>query len=216
MPAQERHRALGIQQAAGLMQRVGREARALRRRHGVSQAQLAAAIGVSRQWIGDLELGRLETVNLRTVTLLFAALGHKVVLNLYPSGAALRDTGQARLLQRFNARLSPVWRRELEAVMSLAGDLRAWDELLRGPVIIGVEAETRPTVLQAVGRSMGIKLRDSGAERMILLVLASHANRRLVAEHIALLRQSFPLDTRATLAALAAGRDPGANGLVVL
>lgn len=39
------------------------------------------------------------------------------------------------------------------------GDLRAWDELLRGVVRIGGR----------IGRAMNAKLRDSGADRMILL-----------------------------------------------
>jgi transcriptional regulator with XRE-family HTH domain len=216
VPAQERHRALGIQQAVALTRHLGQEARALRRRRGVSQARLARAIGVSRQWIGDLELGGLRTVDLRSVSLLFAALGHRVVVKAYPTGQGLRDAGQARLIERFDARLSPLWRRQPEAVMPQPGDLRAWDVLLRGPVMVGVEAETRPTDLQAVIRAMAAKLRDSGADRMILLLLSSHANRAVVARHVAMMRQAFPLDTRATLAALAAGRDPGANGLVML
>lgn len=155
-------------------------------------------------------------MDLRSVSLLFAALGHRVVVKAYPTGPGLRDAGQARLIERFDARLSPLWRRQLEAVMPQPGDLRAWDVLLRGPVMVGVEAETRPTDLQAVIRAMAAKLRDSGADRMILLLLSSHANRALVSHHVAMMRQAFPLDTRATLAALAAGRDPGANGLVML
>lgn len=63
---------------------------------------------------------------------------------------------------------------------------------------------------------MHAKLRDSGADRMVLVIAASARNRMLVRSHIGLLRQSFPLDARATLAALGEGRDPGANGLVLL
>lgn len=100
--------------------------------------------------------------------------------------------------------------------MPIAGDLRAWDEVLTGPISIGIEAETRPNDLQATERSMAAKQRDSDVARMILLIAATDANRALVRTHIGALRQTFPMDTRATLAALAAGRDPGANGLVVL
>lgn len=100
--------------------------------------------------------------------------------------------------------------------MPSPGDLRAWDELLRGPVTVGVEAETRPADLQAVGRSISGKRRDSGVDRVVLLIADTARNRRLVQDHIGMLRQSFPLDTRACLAALGAGRDPGADGLVIL
>ena len=216
MPAQERTRSIGLQQADAIVRQLGREARAERVRRGVSQERLARAIGASRQWLGDFERGRLRSVDLRRVTLVFAALGHKVVVKAYPTGHGMRDAGQSALIQRFNARLSPAWRRRTEAVMPRLGDLRAWDELLLGPVSIGVEAETRLTDLQAVERAMAAKQRDSGVERMILLLSSSHANRAFVATHVALLRQTYPLDTRATMAALAAGRDPGANGLVLL
>lgn len=216
MPAHQRLQAVGIQRADAMTRHLGREAREIRVRDGISQAQLARAVRVSRQWIGDFELGRLRSIDLRRVTLLFAFLGHKLVTSTYPTGEPIRDAAQTRLLERFNARLAPTWRRTTEAVMPRSGDLRAWDELLRGPVSIGVEVETRPTDLQAVERSMSAKQRDSGTDRMVLVMLASARNRTLLQQHVALLRQTFPLDTRSVLAALGAGRDPGANGLVLL
>jgi transcriptional regulator with XRE-family HTH domain len=216
VPAQERLRAFGLRQADDVTRRLGREARELRLRAGLSQAQLSRVAGVSRHWIYLFEHGRLRTVDIRRATLVMAHLGHKLVVSTYPTGEPLRDEGQARLLERFNVRLSPTWRRFLEAPMPREGDLRAWDELLRGAVSIGVEAETRPNDLQALERAMNAKQRDSGADRMILLVAATGRNRAMVRAHVALLRQTFPLDTRATLAALADGRDPGANGLMVL
>jgi hypothetical protein len=83
-------------------------------------------------------------------------------------------------------------------------------------VTIGVEAEVRPWDLQAIERAISLKVRDSGVDRAILLVASSAANREIVRRFIGPLRQTFPLDTRTTLASLAAGSDPGANGLVIL
>lgn len=216
MPAQQRLHAIGLQRADTVTRRLGQEGRELRLRIGLSQSDLARALGCTRQWIGRFELGRLRVVDLRRVTRLFMFLGHKVVVTAYPTGEPLRDAGQARLLERFNARLSPVWRRFSEAVMPLPGDLRAWDELLRGPVTIGVEAETRPSDLQAIKRSIAAKQRDSGVDRVVLLVADTTANRRMLREHVGIVRQAFPLDTRSCLAALSAGRDPGADALVVI
>lgn len=173
-------------------------------------------LACTRQWIGDFELGRLRVVDLRRVTRLFMLLGHKVVVTAYPTGEPLRDAGQVRLLERFNARLAPDWRRFTEAVMPIPGDLRAWDELLRGPVTIGVEAETRARDLQAIERSISRKRRDSAVDRVVLLVADTHVNRRALRDHVGMLRQTFPLDTRSCLAALGAGRDPGADALVVI
>ena len=150
------------------------------------------------------------------VTLVFAFLGHKLSVKAFPTGEPLRDAGHVRLLERFNARVPPFWRRTFEVPMPISGDLRAWDECLAGPVSIGVEAETRPSDLQATERAIALKIRDSGVDRAILLIAGSQGNRDMIRRHIGAVRQTFPLDTRATLAALAAGRDPGANGLVVL
>lgn len=216
MPAHERLRATGLQHADRITRQLGAEARDLRRAAGVSQATLAAAIHVSRGWVGDFELGRLRVLDLRTVAILFALLGQKMSVKAFPTGEPLRDAGQSRLLGRFNQRLASIWRRHLEAVMPISSDLRAWDELLVGPVSIGVDAETVLRDLQATERAMAAKLRDSGCDRMILLVAASDRNRSLIRTHIGALRQTFPLGTREVMTALAAGRDPGANGLVVL
>jgi transcriptional regulator with XRE-family HTH domain len=216
MPSRERVRSAAMRQADFVRRQLGREGRELRVRAGLSQSHLARAAGLSRGWLLRFELGRLRTLDLSRTTLLFAVLGHRLVAKAYPSGEPLRDAGHVRLLERFNGRVPPSWRRAAEVVMPISGDLRAWDEVLIGPIRIGVEAETRLTDLQAIERAVAGKLRDSGVERAILLVAASHANRRLVRQSIGLLRQTFPLDTRATLSALADGRDPGANGLVVL
>lgn len=216
MPTRESLRTRGDRQAATMRHRLGEDVRTLRLASGLSQEELAAAAGISRDWLADLEHGRLRVVDLRRTTIVFALLGQRLTVRAYPTGAGLRDAGQLRLLARFNARVAPSWRRVAEAVMPIPGDLRAWDELLVDSVRIGVEAETRPADLQATGRDMAIKLRDSHADRMILLLADTHRNRSLVRANIAALRQTFPLDTRSTLAALAAGRDPMANGLVLL
>ena len=77
MPAQERLRAIGLQRANDMALRIGRDARTLRLRAGLSQARVAVAVGVSRQWVCHLELGRVRSVDLRRAALLFAFLGHK-------------------------------------------------------------------------------------------------------------------------------------------
>lgn len=91
MPAQQRLRTRGLQQGEYVTRRLGREARDLRLAAGLGQRHLARALGVSRQWLGDFELGRLPTVDLRRVTVLFALLGHKL--------GQCRDDLPARLLR---------------------------------------------------------------------------------------------------------------------
>jgi hypothetical protein len=86
--------------------------------------------------------------------------------------------------------------------MGIPGDRRAWDRRLDGQVSIGVEAETGLRDLQAIERAMNLKRQDSGVTRMILLVADTSRNRRLLREHAAILRSTFPLSTREVLQAL--------------
>jgi hypothetical protein len=89
------------------------------------------------------------------------------------------------------------------------GDRRAWDA-------IAVEAETRLRDIQALERRIALKQRDGGVDVVILLVNDTAANRRVLAAHREALRARFPLDGRAILAALRAGRAPQDSGIVVL
>ena len=52
--------------------------------------------------------------------------------------------------------------------------------------------------------------------RMALLLASTAHNESVVRFHLAALRQTFPLDTRAFLAAIRDGVDPGADALVLL
>ena len=101
--------------------------------------------------------------------------------------------------------------------MPLPGDLRALDarSSMTGKSI-GFEAETRQTDAQAVERQAQLKKRDARLDRKILVVSDTRSNREFLARHREHLRGSFPLDTRAILAALALGEAPDGDGIVVL
>ncbi|MGZ8513133.1 MAG: helix-turn-helix transcriptional regulator [Candidatus Limnocylindria bacterium] len=192
------------------------EWRSLRATAGISQATLARALRVSRSTYASIEQGRLAEIGLRRACAITAILGGDLSVRIYPAGPPLRDAGYLALLARFDSRLAATWRIRHEAPMPQAGDLRAWDRRLDGPTSIGVEAETRPRDLQKLERSMNLKQRDSGVLRMVLLVSGTRRNRELVRAALPMLRPTFPLSTSEVLRALAEGRDPGANGLVVL
>jgi transcriptional regulator with XRE-family HTH domain len=202
--------------AQRVVRSIGLDLRAWRHAAGLTQSEVASAAGISRSLLCRLEIGRSRDVTMRTVAVLYAVVGHDVSVKGYPVGEPIRDAGQLRLLDRMRGRTHPAFRWTAEAPMPIAGDLRAWDARLDGPVSIGVEAETRLSDLQQLQRRIALKQRDSGVDRVVLLVASTHHNRDVVAAAIAALRQSLPLDTRETLWALGAGRDPGANGLVIL
>jgi len=195
---------------------MGGEIRELRRAADLTQRQLAAAAGVSREQLSRLERGRLQRFDLRLLAALLALLGHELSVRSFPIGEPIRDRAQLTLLARLDVRLHVTWRRTREASLGIQGDLRAWDELLEGPVRIGVEAETVLADLQDLQRRIARKQRDGGVDRVILLVADTRHNRAVLRDHLAALRATFPLSTREVLSALAYGRDPGGSGLVVL
>ena len=106
---------------------------------------------------------------------------------------------------------------ELRGVGPTRGDLRAADAVMRRAATrIMVEAFTRFADTQAQTRAVRLKARDLGIDRVIIVVAESNANRRALASASDILAADFPLRTRSVLAALSAGRDPGANGIVVV
>ena len=101
--------------------------------------------------------------------------------------------------------------------MPQAGDLRSGDcRITLGECAILVEAFTRFSDYQAQTASAARKKRDLAADRLILLLAATHANRRAMAEAAAVASGSFPLGTKPVLSALREGCDPGADGIVFL
>lgn len=177
----------------------------------------AAAVGLDHATFARIERNEIGHVSIQNVALACAAVGLVLSARAYPAADPARDAPQLRLLARFQARLpdSAPW--QTEVPLPLPGDLRALDGFtrLRGRSI-GVEAETRVTDVQAVARKVQLKKRDAGLDVMILLISDTRANREVLALHREVLRGAFPLDTRAVMAALAAGDPPPADGIVVL
>ena len=96
-------------------------------------------------------------------------------------------------------------------------DLRGWHAVVAADGWADpVEAETRPTDLQALQRRVALKLRDSGFTEVVLLLLDSRHNRSLVREFRASLSEAFPVPGHRALELLGAGVDPGGSSLVLL
>ena len=146
-----------------------------------------------------------------------AAVGLKLHARFYPIGAGLRDAAQLDLIRRLRLRIGDRWRWQLEAPLNIAGDLRAFDVLLRGAdTTVAIEAITRLRDAQAQLRAAALKQRDGQVKRLIVLVRATHHNRAALGSAADVLATIFPLGSRATMAALLAGEDPGENGIVLL
>jgi len=206
-----------IRIARWLLTDIGRELRLARINSGMRQADVARLLGTSKSRVCRVEHGQVLTLNIPYLARHAAAVGLKPYLKLYPLGRRLLDKPQLDLLGRLRQRLHPSWTWETEVPIPLPGDLRSGDCRIAIPGCgILVEAYTRFADYQSQTAAAARKKRDLGAERLIVLLGATHANRRALAEAAAVADGSFPMRTKATLAALSEGRDPGADAMVIL
>lgn len=185
---------------------------------GLSRADIGHAVGSSPSQVDRFERGVLKDVRLEQLCRLAVAVGLSPVVRLYPDGDAVRDAGQLRVLDRLRSRLPSTTRLRTEVPLSGVSDRRAWDAVFATDRCLDAfEIETRLADIQAVERRVLLKLRDDSEVRHVFLVVAdTRANRLALATGRVALAGSFPLDTRAALAALGVGRCPGHNGLIVL
>jgi len=193
-----------------------REIRVARLTSGLRLVDVAPRAGLSVSRLSELERGLAPAVELRQLARLGTAVGLRMWIRFFPLERHVLDAGQVALLERFHARIAPAWRWETEVPMPTRGDLRAVDARLIGPVSIAVEAVTRLVDFQAQVRAANLKRRDLAADRLLLLLGGSGANRRAVQSVGELATVTFPVSTRPALAALAEGRDPGGDCLVLL
>ena len=184
---------------------------------GLRQTDVARAMSVSHARISRVEQGHLRDLAVADLTRHGAAVGLRLHARFYPAGGGLRDAAQLALLRRLHARIGDRWSWQLEAPLDLPGDLRAFDALLtRNGLRVAVEAITRFRDAQAQLRAAALKQRDGQVARLVVLIGATHHNRRALAPAKDLLATAFPRNTRATLAALERGENPGDNGIVLL
>jgi len=241
MGSAEHARHWGLRIARETTQAIGREVRIARLAAGLSQRRLGRLVGRSHSVIGRLERGVSRTLDLRLLAVISAVLGLDLVVRLYPAGEPVRDRAHLVLLERLRRRVhaSLAWRTEDPGPRW--GDRRAADATIRsalpfpgssavmgpsaalGPsAAIGmstgmamVEAETRLSDLQALERRVRTKARDLGATSVILLVANTRHN-RAVLDAYPEFRMMYPVSARECLRAIAEGRLPEGDALVLL
>jgi transcriptional regulator with XRE-family HTH domain len=196
---------------------VGDELRRARTGAGLSQVAVARAAGVCHTTVGRIERASIPGVSIDVLGRTCAVVGLDLVIRAYPNADPVRDAAQVALLERLRRRLPSSSRWSTEVPLPIAGDLRAWDAVI-GPAsaATAVEAETRIADLQAMERRISRKQRDGAMLRVVILVSDSEANRHALAAGRGSLRHDYPLDTREVMSALAEGRQPAANGIVIL
>lgn len=201
--------------------RLGTVIRALRRRRGWRQLDLANAAGVSQPFISKLERGEIGDVNVDTIRAVTAALDATVLLEVRWHGGAvdrLLDETHSRIVGATVAQLvSCGWAIEVEVSYSVYGergsiDILAWHDRARTLLVIEVKSEL--VSVEATLRKLDEKARLAGAigrdrfgwrseSPARMLVLPSNSTeRRRVARHDAALGAALPLrydDLRAWL-----------------
>ena len=198
------------------MSSVADELRGARLARGLSQTQVGRAVGVRRARISAVERRAVKAMTIDQLARQAALLGLKLSVKLYPIGAAIRDAAQVKYINGFVARVGKAWKVGLDVPIPIPGDLRAVDVVLEGPCVIAIEVITRLRDIQSELRSAQVKQRDLGADRLVLVLAATHANRHALAAARASLEAAFELDTQRVMRLLAAGKDPGRDAIVLL
>jgi transcriptional regulator with XRE-family HTH domain len=220
MPARLRRSELGAARGRTIVGELMREARESRFGYGLSQNDVARAIGMSRSQYSRVERGLVPTVSLVTAAEMLAVIGLDLSVRTYPSGAPIRDAAHAALLERLRRLLHGSLRWRTEVPLPDPRERRAWDAVVSGRDAIGVwqvgvEAETRPRDVQALERRLALKERDGGVDAVLLLLSNTRHNRSLVRDHPSL-RDRFSCTQRRTLDVLGAGARPEGGAIVLV
>jgi transcriptional regulator with XRE-family HTH domain len=196
---------------------IGEELREARLAAGLTQRQVAEAVGISHTEMSRIERGVAPWVAYETLVMIAAVLGLDLPLRAFPVGGPIRDRAQLELLAKLRAILPTdlTWRTEVP--LRIERDLRAWDAVVGGQGWkVPVDAETRLRDVQALARRAALKRRDDATEVMILLVADTRHNRQVLRLAKSDLAGDFPLPGPAVLAALSKGERPTGSGIVFL
>ena len=197
--------------------RVGRIIREVRIHKAWRQRDLAAAAGVSQTSISRIELGRFDSLPLRTIRTVGDVLGITISLDAWwRSGNLDRlvDRGHAALVDHVVTTLrADGWVTRIEVGFNHFGERGAADIVAWHPrerILLIVEVKTRIGDLQATASAFERKVRilpdailkETGwRPRTVarLLVLAeTHANRAVVRDHPAIFDAIWPARTAET------------------
>ncbi len=201
---------------ARMLPALGSELRDGRVSGGHSLQRMAGLVGRSRAYLARIERGESRGVTVRDLARIASVVGLDLSIRLYPAGPPLRDVAHTALLEALRSTLSPTLGWRLEVPLPNSGDRRAFDAVITGvgdPIV--VEAETRIRDLQALHRRIGLKCRDGGMNRVILLVKRSATNREILGAADASFWSAYPIPAVRALRALREGRDPRGSAVIV-
>lgn len=216
MPIRETPTERGARRGRMLLARTADGLLAARHASGLSLREVGRRVGVGHDRIARAERGDPEALTIDLAARIAPVVGLELNVSLHPDGEPVRDKAHLALLERLRSRLGPDVRWRTEVPMPIPGDRRSADAVIEATGFEAiVEAETHLADIQVLERGIAGKQRDLGVDRVILLVADTRHNRAVI-QRVPELRRRFPIATRACLAGLAHGRDPGGDALVVL
>lgn len=117
--------------------------------------------------------------------------------------------------------LSDRWRISNETLLPGAGELRAWDKLLRligetPPYLVGVDIESRVWDMQAIVRRTRERERDGHVDHLLIVLADTAHNRRVVAELRLALGAAYGTSPKSIMAALRKGEKLPGSGVILI
>lgn len=207
--------------------RLGSIVRALRRRRGWRQVDLAVAAGCSRGTISRIERGQLDEIVLATLRRVAGIL--EMRLDLIPRWHGgeldrLVARGHAELHEAFATFLAarPGWTMRPEVSFAVYGergiiDVLAWHEATRSILVVELKTELVDVMdlMSTMDRRRRLAVRiaadlgwNAASVSSLVVLTGGRTNRRRVAEHRTVLRAAFPSDGRSLSAWLDDPRAP--------
>lgn len=209
---------------------IARMLRALRRQRRWTQRRLAATLGISQQWMSDLELGGLAGCSVDLLERWSSSLNATLVMDLRVTGPRPLTDRRHAALQNWLAETlrRGGWVVEVEPSFNHYGDRGRIDILAFHPVrglLLVVEIKTELRDVQDLIGRLDVKQRmarrlavdrgwDVAAVVPAILLREDRTSRRRVAEHPGLFAR-FRLRARAARAWLQAPRGPMPSGVLL-
>ncbi len=215
-----------IRLAKAMAMTLGEAARRTRRDHKLTQATLAARVGIHPSRLSQLERGEGAAAPLLTWVALGVALDRPlaVAFSRATSDTSVRDAGHLELQElALNLATRAGWRVAFELATkpsdpSRSIDVAAADEQRRILVVeeiwntsgdVGASVRsTRRKLAEAEGLAVARWGEASSGARGVWIVRPSEPNRRLIARYPAVFAAAFPGSSRQWVRALAGDADP--------
>jgi transcriptional regulator with XRE-family HTH domain len=219
MPVTDRRLDRGSRRADRSLREFAAELRRQRHASGLSQRAVAGAAHIDRARYSRIEGARIPKLGIAEASRLAAVLGLDLVVRCYPGGERLRDAGHLQLVSQVREAVRPPLRLRVEVPLPrLDGrdEARAWDaEITALGARTTIEFETRLYDAQDQERRIALKRRDDPADRFLLVVADTRANRQVLALHPELWPELSRVRARDVIGALREGRHPP-TGIVLL